>query len=218
MSPRRSVEATAGTHAAILAHGAAVASVEGLSGLTIGRLAADLGMSKSGLLGHFGTKESLQLEVVDAAAAVFTREVADRAAGTAPGLPRLRALCTAWLSYLERGVFPGGCFFIAAATEFDDRDGPVRDAIAGLAELWHRDLRIQARQAIAAGELPAGTDPEQLVFDLTGVMLAAHHGFRLRRTPAAAYARHTLSHLLPPPPSAPASPPPPADQGQTHVV
>ncbi|MCW6010460.1 TetR/AcrR family transcriptional regulator [Micromonospora sp. CPCC 205371] len=198
MSPRRSVEATAGTHAAIVAHGAAVASVEGLSGLTIGRLAADLGMSKSGLLGHFGTKESLQLEVVDAAAAVFTREVADRAAGTAPGLPRLRALCAAWLSYLERGVFPGGCFFIAAAPRLGGPAGPGRDAGAGLPPVWRPAPRIQARQAIAAGELPAGTDPEQLVFNLTGVMLAAHHTLRLRRDPLAAdRARHCLARLLP---------------------
>ncbi|GAA4712625.1 TetR/AcrR family transcriptional regulator [Phytohabitans rumicis] len=188
---------TGRTRAAIVARGVAVASVEGLEGLTIGRLAADLGMSKSGLLGHFGSKEALQLEVVDAAAAIFTREVADRATGTAPGLPRLRALCAAWVSYLEREVFPGGCFFIAAAAEFDDRAGPVRDAVAGLTALWERDLRIHVRLAVAAGDLPAGTDPDQVVFELGGVLMALNYGLRLRRDPGApARARRALDQLI----------------------
>ena len=110
--------------------------------------------------------------MVDAAAEVFTREVADRAAGTAPGMPKLLAMCAAWVSYLERGVFPGGCFFTAAATEFDDRHGPVRDAIAGLNSLWERDLRRQIRIAVSAGDLPSDTDADQVVFELVGLMMA----------------------------------------------
>lgn len=194
------------THAAIVARGVAVASVEGLEGLTIGRLAADLGMSKSGLLGHFGSKQALQLEVVDAAAAIFSREVADRAARGAvdrasdgPGLARLRAICAAWVSYLERPVFPGGCFFMAAASEYDDRPGRVRDAIAGLVALWERDLRMRVRAAVRAGELPADTDPDQVVFELAGVMTALNYALRLRRDPAAVVrAQRAIARLLTP--------------------
>jgi len=126
VSPRRSVAEARQTRADILAKSVRLASTEGLEGLTIGRLATALDMSKSGVLGHFGSKEELQLAVVDAAADMFTREVADRARGTTPGLPKLLAMCAAWVSYLERRVFPGGCFFTAAAAEFDDRPGRVR--------------------------------------------------------------------------------------------
>jgi AcrR family transcriptional regulator len=181
VSPRRSAADARQTRAAILARGVAIASVEGLEGLTIGRLADELAMSKSGVLGQFGSKQGLQLAVVDAAAALFAEEVSDRARGTDPGLPRLLALCEAWISYLERGVFPGGCFFAAVSGEFDDRTGPVRNAIIGLITVWHRDLRQNARLAIAAGELPADADADQIVFELTGQMLALNHAFRLYR-------------------------------------
>src|SRR3954447_1785713 len=110
---RRSAAEAAQTRTAILDRSVALASLEGLEGLTIGRLAADLDMSKSGVLGHFGAKEELQLAVVDTAADIFAREVAAQAQDAKPGLPRLRAMCAAWVSYLERRVFPGGCFFTA---------------------------------------------------------------------------------------------------------
>lgn len=175
----------------------AVASVEGLEGLTIGRLASDLGLSKSGLLGHFGSKESLQLAVVDTAAEIFFRETSDHGVGAAPGLPRLRAMCESWISHLEREVFPGGCFFTAAASEYDDRDGPVRDAVAGLVGLWERDLRLHVRLAVEAGDLPVETDPDQMVFELVGQMLALNHTLRLHRDPAGpARARHAMNRLL----------------------
>lgn len=197
MSPRRSAAQARDTRSAILERGAAVASVEGLDGLTIGRLAADLGMSKSGLLGHFGTKESLQLAVVDLAAGIFAREVGERAAGVPQGLPRLLALCEAWVSYVERPVFPGGCFFIAAAAEFDDRDGAVRDTVAWLDGLWRRDLLRQIDLAVAAGELPGDTDRDQLVFELVGLVLALNHALRLLRDRTAAdRARAAMSRLL----------------------
>jgi AcrR family transcriptional regulator len=197
MSPRRSVADAHQTRSAILARGVQVASTEGLQGLTIGRLAADLGLSKSGLLGHFGSKETLQLEVIDAAAAVFTVEVADRAVGTDPGMPRLRAMCEAWISYLERGVFAGGCFFTAVATEFDDRPGLVRDAIAGLNSLWERDLRRHVRLAVAAADLPADTDPDQVVFELVGLMLALNRALQLHRDRTAPQrTRLAMSRLL----------------------
>ncbi|MFB9907688.1 TetR/AcrR family transcriptional regulator [Allokutzneria oryzae] len=197
MSPRRSATDARHTRSVILDRGVEVASVEGLEGLTIGRLATDLGMSKSGLLGHFGSKEVLQLAVIDTAAGVFAHEVPDRAAGTEPGLPRLRALCAAWVSYMERGVFPGGCFFTAVVAEFDDREGPVRDAIAGLTAVWKRDLTLQIRLAVSAGELPEDTDAEQLVFELYGVMLSLNQALRLDRDRAAPErARRVIDRLL----------------------
>ncbi|WP_297545036.1 TetR/AcrR family transcriptional regulator [Amycolatopsis sp.] len=179
MSPRRSAADARDTRSAILVRGLEIASAEGMEGVTIGRLAADLGLSKSGLLGHFGTKETLQLALVDTAAEAFSREVSDPADGTAFGMDHLVALCAAWVSYLERGVLPGGCFFMAAASEFDDRPGPVRDAVAGLHSLWQNDLRRHIRLAIAAGELPDGTEADQLLFELGGVMLALNHALQL---------------------------------------
>jgi AcrR family transcriptional regulator len=174
-----------------------VASTEGLEGLTIGRLATALNMSKSGVLGHFGSKEDLQLAVVDAAADIFTREVADKARGTEPGLKKLRAMCAAWVSYLERRVFPGGCFFTAAAAEFDDRPGRVRNAVAGLATVWDRDLYRQIRTAVQAGDLPPDTDADQLVFELSGVILALNNALQLHRdTKAPGRARRALGRLL----------------------
>jgi len=175
----------------------AIASVEGLERLTIGRLAVELGMSKSGVLGHFGSKEVLQLEVVDEAAAVFTREVADRAAGAEHGFPRLLALSGAWVSYLERGVFPGGCFFTAAGVEFDDRPGRVRDAVAALTGVWEGDLRRQARLAVEAGDLPADTDPDQVVFELLGATFALNHALRLHGDSSALpRARRVMARVL----------------------
>jgi len=197
MSPRRSVAEAHRTRGAILARGVGLASVEGLAGLTIGRLAADLDMSKSGVLGHFGSKEELQLAVVDAAAEVFTREVADRARGVAPGLAKLLAMCAAWVSYLERGVFPGGCFFTAAAAEFDGRGGRVRDAVVGMTSVWDRDLYRQVRTAVADGDLPADTDADQVVFELTGVMMALNNAIQLHRdTGAPDRARVAMRRVL----------------------
>jgi AcrR family transcriptional regulator len=197
MSPRRSVAETRHTRAEILAAGVRTASVDGLEGLTIGRLASELGMSKSGVLGHFGAKEELQLAVVAAAADIFGREVAEAARGAAPGLPKLLAMCAAWVSYLERRVFPGGCFFTAAAAEFDDRPGRVRDTIAGLASVWNRDLYRQARTATVDGDLPADTDADQLVFELSGVVLALNNALQLHRdTTAPDRARTAIGRLL----------------------
>lgn len=197
MSPRRSVAAARRTRADILAHGVCLASAEGLEGLTIGRLAASLDMSKSGVLGHFGTKEELQLAVVDAAAEIFTREVAERARGVRPGLPKLVAMCRAWIGYLERRVFPGGCFFTAAAAEFDDRPGRVRDAIVGLTTVWDRDLYRQIRTATSDGDLPPDTDADQLAFELSGVLLALNHSMQLHRDRTApAKARKAVGRLL----------------------
>lgn len=210
MSPRRSVAEARRTRDGLLERGLRIASVDGLEGLTIGRLATELGMSKSGVLGHFGTKENLQLGVVETAATVFAREVTGPAVrSTRPGMPRLLTMCAAWVSYLERGVFPGGCFFTAAAVEFDDRGGPVRDAIAALDDMWLRGLHRQVRRAMADGDLPPTTDPDQVVFELTGQMLALNHALRLvgDRT-AGDRTRRAMSRLLGRPlPPAPFGPP-----------
>lgn len=197
MSPRSSALEARRTRERILERALSLASLEGLEGVTIGRLAADLAMSKAGVLGHFRTKETLQLAVVDAAADVFAREVPQRARQAPPGLAHLNAVCEAWVSYLERGVMPGGCFFTAAAAEFDGRGGPVRDAVAGLSSLWQRDLRIDVRKAVAAGELPPATDADQVVFEMSGIMIGLNHFMQLHRDPTAPdRARRALNRLL----------------------
>ncbi|WP_027943937.1 TetR/AcrR family transcriptional regulator [Amycolatopsis taiwanensis] len=197
MSPRKSVVEARQTRQRIIDRGLAIASVDGLEGLTIGRLATEMEMSKAGVLGHFGTKESIQLAVVDAAAEMFAQEVPQRVRDVPPGLPHLRAVCEAWVSYLERNILPGGCFFTAAAAEFDGRGGPVRDAIAGMEALWQRDLRIHIRRAVSLGDLPPDTDPDQLVYELWAVMLALNHFLQLNHDRSAPdRARRALHRLL----------------------
>src|SRR3954452_2730473 len=166
---RRSAADTERTRAAILDRSVALASLEGLEGLTIGRLADDVGMSKAGVLGHFGTKEELQLSALEAAIAIFTREVWERAQDLPAGRPRLLALCDTWLSYLGRDVFPGGCFVTSASCEFDDRPGRVRDALAAAHARWLAVLTAEARAASRAGELPAGIRPQDVAFQLNAL-------------------------------------------------
>lgn len=176
---RRSVAEAQQTRASIVERSVALASIEGLEGLTIGRLAGDLQMSKAGVLGHFGTKEELQLAAVAEAVEVFTREVWGPAAEVAPGRARLLAIADAWLSYLERDVFPGGCFVTATAIEFDDRPGRVRDAIAAAQGRWMAVLEAEARRALAQGELPRGTDPAAVAFHLNALAVGTNQARRL---------------------------------------
>jgi AcrR family transcriptional regulator len=198
MSPRHSAAEARRTRERIIERSVALASLEGLDGLTIGRLAGDLGISKSGLLGHFGTKTALQLAALERAAVVFDREVWRPAAPAAPGLARLRAVCAAWISYLERGVFPGGCLFVSVTFEYDGRDGPVRELLRRQFHAWERRLAADARTAVRRGELPAGTDAGQLVFELYGVMMSLNHALQLHGDPAApARARRAVDRLLP---------------------
>jgi AcrR family transcriptional regulator len=177
--PRRSVADAARTHQAIIARAVDLASVEGLEGLTIGRLATDLEMSKAGVLGHFGTKEELQLAALDAAAAVYRREIWERAQDVAPGHKRLLAIADAWLDYLGRDVFPGGCFVTAASCEFDDRPGRVRDAVVGLHRLWLDVLAREAKQAIKDGDLPRATDPYDIAFGLNAIAMGVNQARHL---------------------------------------
>jgi AcrR family transcriptional regulator len=179
MSPRRSAAEAAGTRTLIVERALTLGSVDGLEGLTIGRLADDIGMSKSGLIRHFGSKEALQLAALDAAVDLFRREIWERAAGEPAGLARLRALCEAWISYLERDLLPGGCFLTAAATEFDGRGGPVREATRKAWARWLRVLQGEARTAIEAGELPRDRDPAQIAFELNGIGMALNNALQL---------------------------------------
>ncbi|MGK5531690.1 TetR/AcrR family transcriptional regulator [Streptomyces sp. URMC 129] len=161
----------------ILERATHLASVEGLEGVTMGRLAAALGISKGGVQALFGTKQDLQLAIVAAAVDMFRQRVLTPAEQAAEGLPRLRALFEAWIDYLD--FFEGGCFFSAAALEFDGRPGPVRDAILDAARTAYDAAAGQVRLACRLGELPPGTDPEQLVFELHGSVLAANHARQL---------------------------------------
>lgn len=158
------------TRAAILDRAVQIASVEGLDGLSIGRLASDLGISKSGLFAHFGSKEELQIATVAAARDIFIAEVTAPARQAEAGLPRLRKLTELFLSYSRRRVFSGGCFFANAASEFDSRPGPVRDAIRQQLREWIEHLERTCRVAVEKGELPADADPRQLAFEIQALM------------------------------------------------
>ncbi|MBC7931441.1 MAG: TetR/AcrR family transcriptional regulator, partial [Rubrivivax sp.] len=153
------------TRAAILETAVHLASAEGLEGLTIGRLATELSMSKSGLFAHFGSKEELQLATVEAARAVFIREVIRPVFDVAHGMPRLWKLCDDWISYVQGEVFRGGCFFAAVAAEFDSRPGPVRDRIAGIMKEWLATLRRAVVEAQGEGHLDKDVNPTQLAFE-----------------------------------------------------
>lgn len=195
--PRRSVADTARTRAAIVGRAVDLASIEGLEGLTIGRLAGDLQMSKAGVLGHFGTKEELQLATLDAANARFVREVWEPAAGAAPGRERLLAIADAWLSYLDRDVFPGGCFVTAASCEFDDRPGRVHDAVTTAARRWLAVLAHEAEIAIRDGDLPPDTDPADVAFGCNAVAMGVNQARRLLRDDTAiARGRRAMRTLL----------------------
>jgi AcrR family transcriptional regulator len=180
---------------AVLDRAVHLASVEGLEGLTLGRLAADLGTSKSGLQTLFGTKQDLQLAIVAAAQEVFTERVLRPAERFDDGLPRLRALLDGWIDYLD--TFEGGCLFTAAASEFDGRPGPVRDVVAQLAAEGEELLLRQARLAVRLGELAVDTDVDQLVFELHATTLQANLERQLLgRADAYDRARRAVARLL----------------------
>jgi AcrR family transcriptional regulator len=168
------------TRRAILRKAVNIASLEGLEGLTIGKLASTLRISKSGLFAHFGSKEELQCAVVDEARDIFIEKVVHPAAQLG-GLRLLRALCENWLSYGERKTFPGGCFFSAASLEFDDRPGPVRDRILGLMKKWLGNLERAARDAQAAGEIRNDVDVHQLAFEIQALAMGGNWSSRLFR-------------------------------------
>ena len=172
------------TRHTILRKAVDIASIEGLEGLTIGKLASVLRISKSGLFAHFGSKEDLQLAVVEEARQIFVERVV-RPAFQLQGLKRLRALSENWTAYGEEGVFPGGCFFSAASLEFDDRPGPVREQILGLMKQWVGTLEQAASDAQKAGEITKSADVRQLVFEIQALAMGANWRSRLFRDPNA---------------------------------
>lgn len=179
--PRRTAAEVAGSRAQTLAAAVQLASVVGLEGVTIGRLSDQLGMSKSGLVGRFGSKEQLQLATLEHAAEIFRRTVYEPAADAPPGLARLNAICDAWIAYLGEPPFPGGCFLTTAMVEFDARPGPVNDAVKRVMRRWLAVLEREARTAIDHGELPPDADPKDIAFTLNALAVGANCDFQLNR-------------------------------------
>jgi AcrR family transcriptional regulator len=172
------------TRDTILRAAASLATVDGLDGLTIGNLAAALGMSKRGLHVYFGSNEELRLATVAEAARIFDEEVVQPALAAPAGLGQLTAVCEAFFAHLERRTFPGGSFMASAGLEMSTRPGPVRDMIAAYQAQFGDLIRGFAVTALARDELPAGEDPDRLAFELNGIMLAADTNYVLHDDPA----------------------------------
>ncbi len=175
------------TRQAILARAFELATVVGVSGLSIGRLAEETGLSKSGLFAHFGSKEALEVAVVEEASRQFVQEVMVPALREPRGEPRLQALFSYWLKWGER---PGGCFFVGASTELDDRPGPPRDALVRAQKDWVDELAKAARIAVREGHFRPDLDPDQFAFELYSIMLGAHLFARFLREPTASTRTH----------------------------
>jgi len=172
------------TRAAILRAAASLATVDGLEGLSIGHLATATGMSKSGLYAHFRSKEELQLATVAEAERIFTADVVQPALAARPGVAQMVAACEAFFSYVERRVFPGGCFFAATALEMGGRPGPVKERVAAIQSGFTALLRSFAATAQEQHELPADEDPDRLAFELHAILLGADTKFILNDDPA----------------------------------
>jgi AcrR family transcriptional regulator len=164
----------------VAARAAALASSDGLHGMTLAQLAADLGVSKSSVQAAFPTKEAIQLAAVAAASDTFVAAVVVPAQEARPGLARLRALVDHWLRYVEERVFPGGCFMVATLAEFDSKPGPVRDALLANRSGWLGLLEHEASAAQRAGDLPPSPTAELLAFELDALLMAANVDRNLR--------------------------------------
>jgi AcrR family transcriptional regulator len=197
------------TRAAILDAALGLASHMGLEGLSIGALAEVTQMSKSGVFAHFGSREELQISVIREYHAKFEEEVFYPAMREVRGLPRLRSLFERWVKRVSVEI-DSGCIYISGAVEFDDRPGPVRDALASMVQAWHSALERSIHMAVAEGHLVPDTDATQMLFELHGLILALHHDARFLRLPGAldraqrAF-EHVLSHYLTPTPAKPAA-------------
>ena len=184
------------TRAAIVEAALAVARRDGLEGLTIGVLADALSMSKSGVFAHFGSREELQLAVLNEYAARFVDDVLRPAVAEPRGLPRLRALLENWLTLLGREL-EQGCLLIAGASEYDDRPGPLHDAMVRIVTAWKKELLRAIELARAEGHVERRVEPDQLVFEIYGVMLVTHQDARLLRSKnSLRRARAALARLL----------------------
>jgi AcrR family transcriptional regulator len=169
------------TREAILLHALRLATQVGFEGLTIGRLADELKLSKSGLFAHFGSKEALQVKVLELASRRFVDEVVRPALAAPRGVRRVRALFERWLAWETSPSLPGGCPFTAAATELDDRPGPARDYVVQSQRDWLETIANTARTAVQEGELSAGLDCEQFAYELQAIMLGYAHASRLMK-------------------------------------
>ncbi|MFI6944168.1 TetR/AcrR family transcriptional regulator [Streptomyces sp. NPDC050418] len=162
------------TRRLVLRHTVDIASVEGLEALSVGRIATELGLSKSGVFALFGSKEELQLSTIRAAARIFTDEVIAPVRDLPAGADKVRRLCESWLAYSQGRVFPGGCFFSGVFAEFDAREGSVHDALVGTQDAWLGLIETYVQEAREAGELAADTDAAQVAFELAALMEAAN--------------------------------------------
>jgi AcrR family transcriptional regulator len=182
------------TRQTILAKAFELATVVGVSGLTIGRLAEATSLSKSGLFAHFGSKEALEVAVVEEASRQFIAEVMVPALRSARGEPRLRALYANWLRWGDR---PGGCFFVGVSAELDDRSGPARDALVRAQKDWVDEISKAARIAVAEGHFRKDLDADQFAFELYSIMLGAHLFKRFLHAPRTdAHTDHDFERLV----------------------
>ena len=173
-----------------------LASRDGLDGVSLGALAAELGMSKSGLYAHFGSKDELQLQILQAAIARFRAGVVKPALTARRGVPRLRALFEQWLEWANDSSMPGGCLLVAASVELDDKPGALRDYLVKSQRDWLATLAKAARLAVAEKHFRADLDPEQLAFELWALSLGYHHVRRLLRDPQASARVHEAFERL----------------------
>ncbi|MEO5735802.1 MAG: TetR/AcrR family transcriptional regulator [Rubrivivax sp.] len=200
-SPEAALPKGRQTRAAILDAALALASQMGLEGLSIGALAEVTQMSKSGVFAHFGSREELQISVIREYHARFEQEVFYPAIREPRGLPRLQALVDRWIARVSTEL-DSGCIYISGAVEFDDRPGPVRDALEAMVRDWHAALRRATDSAIEAGHLRSDADTTQMLFEIHGLILAVHHDARFLRIPGAldrarAGVARTLDHYRP---------------------
>jgi AcrR family transcriptional regulator len=185
------------TRERILDQAVRLASRDGLEGLTIGTLSSELGLSKSGLFAHFGSKDELQLQVLQAAVERFEETVIRPALAAPRGEPRVRALFENWLAWEDNESMPGGCLIIAASIEFDDRPGPQRDYLAEAHRKRSAFVAKAARLAVEAGHFRSDLDPEQVAFEVDALILGYHHAHRmLRDRRAGERARAAFERLL----------------------
>jgi AcrR family transcriptional regulator len=181
----------------ILRAAAKLATTKGLDGLSIGDLAAEVGMSKSGLYAHFKSKEDLELATIEMAATIFEREVLRPVPAAPTGSKKLLALVNSFLDYLKRQIFPGGCFFAAVGMELDTRPGPARDKVIAVQQQWLSLLRQCFLDAKANGEVDDGTEIEQAVFETHAMLLAANFLFVMSNdTTKLKQARRGVDHVL----------------------
>jgi AcrR family transcriptional regulator len=182
---------------AILDEAARLATVEGIEGLSIARLADGVGMSKSGLFAHFGSKEELQLATIEAANDIFEERVLEPAAAATGGIERLRLLAEGYLRYIEDETFPGGCFFASVLAEVDMRPGAVRDRLVRFLNEWLGTLERAVRDAQSEGTITASEDPAQLVFEIEAAIFLANTQFVvLRSAEPIERARRTIDSVL----------------------